>query len=198
MQTECDGRFLTASRENPALWRSASNSKIDGSIVNPCQNDLRFKFSQIPARIDMRKGKIIMKATVRRRNVPRYIMVVLMSTIGPKVKKVRMEPVVKVRAKDRARKASTVLHNDNTKAKPAMTKTELTGFVARTLMVSWGTSVCMSAARKAPTTRNRPISANSSLASFKACLMPGSKGARFVAMVIAGAPLEPPEMPGRA
>src|SRR5262249_15247507 len=73
-----------------------------------------FRFSHTPTAVIMASGRMIRYATARGRNTPRNISVLLMSTIGPKVRKASTEAAVKVPLKASATKESTVEHTLST------------------------------------------------------------------------------------
>src|SRR5271157_270134 len=95
--------------------------------------------------------------------------VLLISTIGPKTKNARMEPVVKEPAKDRAIKASTVEQTDSRTASRIRIKTESTGPWLNPNSAACGTTVCSRLASDAPSTKKRPISKNSSAEVASTC-----------------------------
>src|SRR5258708_20494857 len=102
--------------------------------------------------------------TVRRRKTLKNISVFLTSTIGPKTRNANSDPLVNVRAKASATKASTVEHMDKTTAKVIRVITDTTGPALTVSKADCGTTVCSTDAKAVPIIRYRPISKNSSTA----------------------------------
>jgi hypothetical protein len=96
------------------------------------------------------KGRAISNNTTLRRKTPRNIRALFISTIGPKTKKLKIEPVEKLLRKDNATNESTVEQMERTKASSIRTMTERTGPPPKAMRLDWGTIVCIAAASKEP------------------------------------------------
>ena len=87
------------------------------------------------------------------RITPRNIMVLFISIMGPKTRKLKIEPVLKSLTKVREINASTVEHTERTNARPCMTITDDRGPEPAAMIRLGGITVCTSAANSEPMTR---------------------------------------------